>query len=161
METDALLLFALVMAVGLAGVLVPVVPGLLIVGAATVGWAWWDGSPAAWVVAGAMVVVLLCGTAAKYVLPGRTLKDAGAPWSTLLLGAAAAIVGFFVIPVVGLVVGGVLGVWAGELVRLRDRRGAWRSTWATIKAIGLGMVVELTAGVLAVAGWAVAVLVMR
>ena len=56
-------------------------------------------------------------------------------------------------------VGGVLGVWLAELARLRDTRLAWRSTWATLKAIGLGMALELGAGVLAVAIWVVVVLV--
>lgn len=161
METDVLLLFALLMAVGLAGVLIPVVPGLLVVAATTVGWAWWAGTATAWAVAGVMLVVLGLGTAAKYVLPGRTLKEAGAPWTTLVLGAACAVVGFFVIPVVGLLIGAVLGVWVGELARLRTARGAWRSTWATVKAIGVGMLLELAAGVTAVAFWAVAVLLMR
>jgi len=161
MDAGVLLLFGLAMAIGLVGTVVPVLPGLLVVAVAGVGWAWLEGGVAAWTVAVAMLAVLACGTVAKYVLPGRTLKDAGAPWSTLLVGAVAAVVGFFAIPVVGLLVGGVLGVWLAELRRLRSGRGAWRSTWATLKAIGLGVLLELTAGVVAVAIWVVAVLVLR
>lgn len=161
MGDDVLLLLALAMALGLVGVVVPVVPGLLIVAAAAVAWAWGDGSATAWAVLAVMLVVLAIGTLMKYVLPGRTLKGAGAPWSTLLVGAAGAIVGFFVIPVVGLAVGGILGVWLAELRRLRSSRGAWRSTWTTMKAIGLGVLLELTAGIVAVVIWVVAVLVVR
>lgn len=160
METDVLLLLALVMALGLVGVVIPVVPGLLIVALAAVAWASWEGGAFAWAVLAVILVVLGAGTVTKYLLPGRTLKDAGAPWSTLLLGAVGAVVGFFAIPVVGLVIGGVSGVWLAELRRLRSGRSAWRSTWATLKAIGLGVLLELTAGVVGVAIWVVAVLVL-
>jgi uncharacterized protein YqgC (DUF456 family) len=76
------------------------------------------------------------------------------------LGAVGAIVGFFVIPVVGLLVGGVLGVWLGELRRLRDAGAARRSTWATLKAIGIGLLLELAAGLVAVGIWVAGVLLL-
>nr|WP_284290737.1 DUF456 family protein [Angustibacter aerolatus] len=50
----------------------------------------------------------------KYVLPGRRLKDAGVPWWTTLAGVALGVVGFFVVPVVGLLLGFVLGVYLAE-----------------------------------------------
>ncbi len=161
MDLGVLLLLALGMAVGLVGIVVPVVPGLLLVAAVAVTWAVVEGGAGAWVVVAVMLVVLGLGTIAKYVLPSRTLKEAGAPWSTLVLGAVGAIVGFFVIPVVGLIVGGVLGVWLGEFRRLRDGGAASRSSWATLKAIGIGLLLELVAGVVAVGIWVAGVLVLR
>lgn len=160
MDQSTLLLIGLLMFIGLVGVVVPVVPGLLLIGAAGVWWAWLEGGAVAWVVAGLMLVVLTLGTVAKYLLPGRTLKQSGAPRSTLLLGALGAIVGFFVIPVVGLIVGGLAGVYLAELQRLNDSSAAWRSTWATTKAIGVGMLVELAAGVLAVLVWGLGALAL-
>ncbi|MDP9239698.1 MAG: DUF456 domain-containing protein [Actinomycetota bacterium] len=160
MDPGLLLLIALLMLVGLIGVVVPVIPGLLLIAAAGVAWAWLESGAAPWVVLGIMLVVLAIGTVAKYVLPGRTLKEAGAPRSTLLLGVLGAIVGFFAIPVVGLLVGGIAGVWLGEQSRLHDAGAAWLSTWATLKAIGLGMLVELAAGVVAVLVWAVGAFVL-
>jgi len=161
MDADILLLFGLAMAIGLIGVVIPVLPGLLVVAIAAVGWAWWAGGTAAWIVVALMLVVLALGTVVKYVLPARALKGAGAPWSTLALGVVGAVVGFFAIPVLGLLVGGVAGIWLGELRRLHNSRGAWRSTWATLKAIGLGMALELAAGIVAVGFWFASVLVLR
>jgi uncharacterized protein len=69
------------------------------------------------------------------------------------------VVGFFVIPVVGLVVGGVAAVYLAELARLQDLGLAWRSTWAVLRGIGIGMLVELTAALLMVGVWTLAVLV--
>jgi uncharacterized protein YqgC (DUF456 family) len=105
-----------------------------------------------------MAAVLAIGTVAKYVLPSRTLRQAGAPASTLVLGAVGGIVGFFVIPVIGLLVGAVAGIYLGEARRLSDSRAAGRSTLATLKAIGIGLLIELLAGVLAVAIWFVSVI---
>ena len=59
----------------------------------------------------------------KYVVPGRRLKENGIPNSTLLLGGVLGVVGFFVIPVVGLLVGFVLGVYLAELNRVGVDRG--------------------------------------
>lgn len=157
-DNEVLLLFGLALVIGLVGVLVPVVPGLLVIAVTTVAWAWWDGG-SAWVIASVMLVVLAAGTAAKYVLPSRSLRQAGAPRSTLVLAAVLAVIGFFVVPVIGFLLGGILGVWVGELRRLHDSGAAWTSTWVTLKAIGVGVLLEITAGVVAIAIWVVSVLV--
>ena len=48
-------------------------------------------------------------------------------------GAVLGVIGFFVIPVVGLVVGFVLGVYLAELVHRRDQRRAWRRRCTRVK----------------------------
>ncbi|MEJ7702972.1 MAG: DUF456 domain-containing protein [Geodermatophilaceae bacterium] len=118
MDVGTLVLIGLAMAVGLVGVVIPVIPGLLLVAVAGLGWAILAEGAGPWVVFGFMAVVLAVGTVAKYVLPSRTLRQAGAPASTLVLGALGGIVGFFVIPVIGLLVGAVAGIYLGELRRL-------------------------------------------
>lgn len=158
MEVGTLLLIGLAMAVGLVGVLIPVIPGLLLIAAAGLGWALLAEGIGPWVVFVVMAAVLAVGTVAKYVLPSRTLRQAGAPTSTLVLGAVGGIVGFFVIPVIGLLIGAIAGIFAGEMRRLADSRAAGRSTVATLKAIGIGMLIELLAGVVAVAIWFVSVI---
>lgn len=159
MDTAGLLLVAVVMGVGVIGVLVPLLPGLLLIAGAALVWALAEQETYSWVVFGAIMVLLAIGTVAKYLLPARQLTQAGAPRSTLLIGAVAAVVGFFVIPVLGLPIGGVGGVYVAELRRIGDSAAARRSTWLTIRAIGFGVLVELAAGLGAVALWAVAVLV--
>jgi uncharacterized protein len=159
-STGAELVVLLVMLVGLVGVLVPFLPGLVLVWAAGIAWVWFDGHGPAHLFVGVVLTGLLAvGIVAKYVLPARSASGAGAPKSTLLVGAAGAVVGFFVIPVVGLVVGGVAAVYLAELARLQDLGLAWRSTWAVLRGIGIGMLVELTAALLMVGVWTLAVLV--
>ena len=153
------LLVAVVMVVGIAGVVVPVLPGLFLVWAAGIVWVWLDGGGAARIVVGVLLTgLLIVGTVAKYVLPAWSATGAGAPRTTLLLGALGGIAGFFLIPVVGVVVGGVGAVYLAELVRLQNPGTAWRSTWAVLRAVGIGMLIELATAVLMLGTWTVGVL---
>jgi uncharacterized protein len=148
----------LAIVVGLAGVVVPVLPGTLLVLAAVLVWAVDSGRAEAWVVLAVATTFLVAGGIAKYVLPGRRLRTAGVPRSTLAAGAVGAIVGFFVVPVVGLVLGFVLGVYVAERRRVGGAQ-AWPATVHAIKAVGLAILIELTAALLAATAWAVGVLV--
>lgn len=159
MSASAELLVAAAMLVGIIGVFVPVLPGLLLIWAAGLVWVWQDGAGVVRVAVGvALTALLVIGSVAKYVLPARSAAGAGAPRSTLALGVAGAVVGFFAIPFAGMVVGGVGAIYLAEWRRLSDPRQAWRSTWLTLRAIGIGLLVELAAGVLMVGIWVVAVL---
>ena len=72
--------------------------------------------------------------------------------------SALGVVGFFVVPVVGLFLGFVLGVYLAERRRL-GAAGAWPSTKASLRAVGLSILIELVAGVLAAGTWVVGVTV--
>jgi uncharacterized protein YqgC (DUF456 family) len=82
------------------------------------------------------------------------------PRQTLLMGAAGAGAGFLLLPPLGLLLGGALGVYLAEARRSNDRAEAWRSTLQVLKAVGLGMLAELTAGVLMVGTWLIGVVVV-
>jgi hypothetical protein len=158
MET---LVVGLVMLVGLVGVLVPLLPGTALILAAGIGWAVLvvgEGTTR-WAVVGVMAVLLAAGMVLKYALPGRSMAGR-LPRQTLLLGAVGAGIGFFVLPIVGLLVGGALGVYLGEAQRASDRAEALRSTLQVLKAVGLGMLAELTAGVLMVGAWLIGVVLV-
>ena len=151
----------LLIIVGLAGVVVPVIPGLLLVWAGVLVWFLADRDTAHMLVLVAVSLVLVFGTVVKYLVPGRRLREGGVPWGTMALGALLGIVGFFVIPVVGLFIGFVLGVYLGETMRLSDNAEAWRSTKRALAAVGLSILIELAAGLVATAIWAGAVIAIE
>jgi uncharacterized protein YqgC (DUF456 family) len=152
-SATAELIVGLVIAVGIVGTIVPVLPGVLLVAGALVAWGVLEGSAVSWGVVAAGLAVLGAGLVLKYLVPGRRLKESGVPGSVLLAGGVLGIVGFFVIPVVGLVVGFVLGVYLAELVRLRDPKQAWPTTWTAMKSAGLSMLIELASAMIAAAIW--------
>src|SRR3954447_217350 len=151
-------LVALAIAVGVVGVFVPVLPGTLLVLGAILVWTMNVGGTTAWAVFAVAAGCLVIGSVVKYAVPGRRLKEAGVPGSTLALGGVLGIVGFFVIPVVGLVVGFVLGVYLAELNRV-GREAAWPATTHALKAVGLSMLIELAANLLAAGVWVTGVVI--
>ena len=143
----------LLVAVGLIGTVLTVLPGLLLVLAGIAVWAVPRNDVVGWTVLAAAVGVVLLGSVAKYLLPGRALKAAGVPGRSLLAGAVLGIIGFFVVPVLGLFLGFVLGVYLAELLRLREHETAWPSTRQALRAVGWSILIELAAGLLATAVW--------
>ena len=141
-------LCAIVILIGLLGIVVPVIPGVALIAGALVVWAYSTDTGLAWGIAWSGLVVLAVGFVIKYLVPHRRLKNAGVPRRTLVVGAALGIVGFFVIPVIGLFIGFVGGVWLAESNRL-GRSQAWPSTKAALKATGLSILIELASGLLA------------
>lgn len=151
------IVIGLLILVGLAGILLPVLPGLLLEVGAIVLWAGLEGGAWAWAIAIGAVVVGLIGQLVKYLVPGRRLRDAGIPRSTLYVAGALAIIGFFVIPVIGAVIGFVLGTYLAERQRVGHEL-AGPSTTASLRAVGLAIGIELSAGLLIAGAWLVTVI---
>ncbi|MEJ3657652.1 DUF456 domain-containing protein [Actinomycetes bacterium KLBMP 9759] len=151
--TAATLIAALLVVVGIIGIVVPVLPGLILVVAGIAVWAVPRGDALAWTVLGIAVAIVVAGSIAKYLLPGRKLRDSGVPGRTVAAGGVLGVVGFFVIPVVGLFLGFVLGVYLAELARLKDSSLAWPSTRRALAAVGWSILIELATGLLAAGVW--------
>ena len=149
---------ALMMVVGVVGIVVPVLPGLLLVVAGVVLWALEERSTTGWVVLGVGAVVYLAGLVLQWLVPGRRMKRAGVRTSTLLAGVVTAIVAAFVIPVVGLFVGFPLGIFLVSLARTRDHKEALRATGHALRAVGTNILIELVTAFTIIAVWAVTVL---
>lgn len=157
MSTGGIVLSALVIAVGLIGIVVPLLPGILLVYAAILVWAFVEHNLTGWVTLGVVTVLIGATTLIKYMWPMKRMRAADVGTITLVAGAALGIIGFFVIPVVGLVIGFVLGVYLAELASRRDQRVAWTSTKHAVKGVALSVGVELTGALLATAAWVVGV----
>lgn len=145
-------LVAVAIAVGLVGILVPLLPGALLVLAAMLVWAIDVSETTGWVVFGLAAAVIAVGQVVKYTVPGKRLKAGGIPNRSLLFGGVLGIVGFFVVPVVGLLIGFPLGIYLAERARLGPA-GAWPSTKAALRAVGVSILIELASALVATAIW--------
>jgi uncharacterized protein YqgC (DUF456 family) len=103
----------------------------------------------------AMTVLAVAAGLAGYVVPKRRAMGAGASTASVWLGAAGAVVGAFVVPVVGLPLGGVLGIYVGEWLRTSDTAAAWRATRATVAGFGIAALVQFGAALAMIAAWVV------
>jgi uncharacterized protein YqgC (DUF456 family) len=145
-------LFAIVaMAVGLIGTVLPVVPGAIIILAAAVihqimlgsekSLGWWNIA--------ALVLLTFISYALEFASGYFGAKRFGATkWGAFgaMIGALAGL--FFPFP--GLIIGPVVGAFAGELVAGKRLISAGRAGWGTLLFNLLGMLGKLTIGLVMV-----------
>lgn len=141
--------------IGLAGIVFPVLPGSIMVGIGALAWAIWGASGWGWIAFGVAAVLLIIGALSSWLLTGASLQRNEVPKWPVTVGILLGIAGMFVLPGFGLPIGFALGLLLAEWFRMRDLRKALTTSWATLKALGLGILVEfgcamLATGVLAV-----------
>ena len=158
MSDLGLVVVGVAIATGIVGIVVPVLPGALLAWAAIAVWALAVGSATAWAVLAIATLVIGGAQVVKVLVPGRRLRDAGVSRRSIAAGVGLAVVGFVVIPVVGFFVGFPLGVYLEERRRLGEHASAWRSTREALRAMGLSIVIELSATVIAAGAWLAVVL---
>ncbi len=139
--------------VGIAGTVVPILPGPFLVAGAVALWGIVTGGTWGWGIAAFAVILVALATGLKYLIPARWMRDGGVPSIVLIVGGLAGIVGFFVIPIVGLILGFIGGVFVAELFRVKSVDKAWPTTWTAMKAAGLGMLIDLASVLLVSAAW--------
>jgi uncharacterized protein YqgC (DUF456 family) len=154
----AALLCGLALAVSLAGILIPVLPGSILGLLALLEWALFGGAGwGGWLVFAIGGVLFACGMASSAFLTGRRLKQRSIPSRSVVAGAVLAIVGMFILPVVGLVLGFAVGLLASEWHRTGHLRGAASSSWAALKATGVGILAEFGFACAAATVWVIGV----
>lgn len=159
-QITGLVLALLVMAVGLAGSVLPGIPGPPLVLAAAIGHRLWFGAASVSnLVMGTLVGLVVLALALDYVASLVGARKLGATWRGVTGAAVGAVVGIFTGPL-GIVAAPFAGATLGELLGGREFREAARA--------GLGAVLGLLAGVVgkvacsaAMIGLFVASVVMR
>ncbi|MBI3244277.1 MAG: DUF456 domain-containing protein [Chloroflexi bacterium] len=128
----------LVMAVGLIGTLLPALPGIELIWLATLGYGVFSG----WGKWGVFLFILITltlvvGEVVIWWLTNTTAAKTGASWQAVLLSIILGLIGMFVIPVVGALIGAMLGVFLVEYRRRRDWREALKATTGVLWGAGL------------------------
>lgn len=141
--------------IGALGTIFPILPGSILVIIGLLIWAIVIGGPVGWTVFGIGLLLSGSGMAASALLTGKRLKQREIPNRSILTGAVVGVAGAFVIPVVGLFLGFVLGLYASEWYRLRDPKQAWDASVVAMKSVGLGMLIEFACAGTAIAVWIV------
>lgn len=146
------LLIGFVIAVGVLGTLVPILPGVALIWVAALVYGLAQGFGAVgWVAMTLITALAIGGVAAGIVMPQRAALAGGIGVRGQLIAVGLAAVGFFVIPVVGIAVGFVVGVYL--VARRRHPERAWQVTTSTVRAMVLAAGVQFAAGVLMALVW--------
>ncbi|WP_435198373.1 DUF456 domain-containing protein [Janibacter sp. GS2] len=144
--------------VGVIGIVVPVLPGLLLCVTAVLLWAGQTGGTIAWTTFGVVLALYALGVSLQLLIPGRRMRREGVGGLTLALGVVGAIIGFFVIPGLGLPIGFVLGVFAAEYLRFRELGRAWEATKSALRGVLHSMGIELATAFLIALTWTAGIL---
>ena len=155
-ETVATLIVGVVLLIGLVGTIVPVLPGVLLMWAGVVAYGFLVGFDTIGII---IVIVATALSVAAFALglivPKRAADESGAAKSSQWAAAIGAVIGFFVIPFVGVVVGALAGIALSEI----RNKGSWElargSTIAVAKGFGVSAIVQFGCGVLILFAWGV------
>ncbi|MFO7778077.1 MAG: DUF456 domain-containing protein, partial [Nitriliruptoraceae bacterium] len=119
----------------------------------------WQGTDTTgWLVAWWLTGLFALATLVTVVLPTRRGRELGATSASFASGLLGAVVGFFVLPVAGFLIGFLVGLAVGERARLGEWEAARTSTFAVLRAYGLGVLLELLLGLTMVGSWLAAVI---
>ena len=142
------------MLVGLAGTLFPVLPGIVLMWVAAIAYGLSFGFDALGIGITAVISVLtVVALVLGVVLPKQAAAGAGASNKAQLAAGVGAIIGFFVIPVVGLVIGAVVGIAIAEYYEKGDWELAKGSTIAVAKGFGVSTLAQFAIGVAILLIW--------
>lgn len=148
-EIAAAVVAVLACLIGLTGIVIPVLPGSITVGAGLLVWAIWGASSWGWWAFGVGAVFLAVGATSGLVLTKRGLDRKEIPTWPILVGLLGGIIGTFLLPALGLVIGFVAGLLLAEYLRVKDFKLALDTSWVAIKSVGIGMIIELGCAMLA------------
>lgn len=147
---------AVIMVIGLCGVVIPILPGLALIWVTALVYGFIVGFGAGGIAVMVVLTALLLVSIVKSVLvPRRTAQEAGASGWSQFGGLVGAIIGFFVIPVVGVIVGALAGVLVVEVALKGNWAEAWTATIATAKGFGLSVLIDVALGLLMIGTWSV------
>lgn len=133
--------------VGLAGTVLPGIPGTLLIFGVGLGYSWLTGFEriegwVLWTLAG----MALIAQVSDMLLGALTAKLAGASGRAVLGAAVGALVGIFVLGPLGLILGPVIGAFVVELVGGKDLFRSSRSGIAAGAGTLIGMALNVVLG---------------
>jgi uncharacterized protein YqgC (DUF456 family) len=142
------------MIIGLLVVLVPVLPGLVIIWVAALGYGIAAGfGTLGWIMFAIITVLMIGGSFADNILMGTQAHKGGAPWWSILIALAAAIAGNFALPIIGGVLAALLALFLVELARRRDAKKALAATQGMLVGCGWAVVIRVIIGLVMIGLW--------
>jgi uncharacterized protein YqgC (DUF456 family) len=144
---------------GLIGIVVQVLPGAVLVLGGILVWAIMTGGTQAWVVFGIAAAAIAIAEVLQWILAGKHMRKAEVPVLTLAVGGIAGIIGFFVIPVLGLFLFFVGAIFLLEWLRRKDVSAAWGATKAALQATLITIGVQLAGSLVATGAWVIGLII--
>lgn len=153
---ETLTLFVLL--AGLAGLLIPVFPGLTVMWLATLVYALVQAANdkmtwADWTLFALITLLMLVGNIIDNIIIAKHVRDKQVPWSSILLAFGAGIVVSLIFTPLGGMAAAPAGLFLAEWRRLKDRSAAFANTKAWMTGWGWAIAAKLGFGIIMIALW--------
>lgn len=137
----------LLILIGLAGIVLPFLPDILLIWATAVGYGWWSGWEGNTFVYLAIISLLgLAALGAEVWMSGLGAKIGGASLAASFSGLLLGIVGFIILGPAGAAGGLLVGSFLVEYFQHRDARRAIKGMLGVGVGYGTSMIVKLLLG---------------
>lgn len=143
-----------IMLFGLLGLLIPVLPGLVIIWVAALvyglitGFSWASG-----IIMVVLTILMAVGSLIDNFIMGASARQTGASWWAIGAALTAGIVGSILLPPFGGLVLALAALFAVEYGRLKNWRQAVETTRSMAFGCGWSVVVRLAIGVIMIMLW--------
>lgn len=153
-DTALVVVTGIAMVLGVAGTVLPLLPGLWLIWVAGLVYAFAsDAGTGGWVAMALLTILATAGSVVTIALPHRSGSTIGLPLWGQAVAALLAVIGFFVVPVLGAAIGFVLGVVLAMVARTNDLRSALPAAWSVIRAMLVASAIQFATGIVMVAVW--------
>lgn len=143
-----------IMIVGLLGLLIPIIPGLVIIWLASLAYGIGVGfQTPGWIFFIILTVIMVVGSVVDNIVMGHQAHRTGASWISVLLAMIFGLVGTFILPIIGGFLGALAALFVAEWIRRKNWREAITATtgWAT--GCGWAVVIRFMLGMLMIGIW--------
>ncbi len=143
-----------VMLIGWMGLVIPILPGLVIIWVAGLVFGIVSGfSTAGWIIIALMTILMVAGSLSDNVIMGASARQQGASWIAIGVALVLGVAGTLLLPPFGGLVLALLGIFAIEFYRHRDWRKALSSAKSMAFGCGWSVVVRAGIGALMIGLW--------
>ena len=143
MEYVWLTLAWLIIAVAAVGSILPVIPGPPIAYGAVLLMDWATGWQYGWKPHALILFAVVAVTILDFVVPAAGAKRYGASKSGTRMSIVGMLVGMIWFPPFGLLLGAIVGAFAGELLDGKREREALRAAWGVLIGTVAGIILKL------------------
>lgn len=150
---------AVIMGIGLLGLLFYIIPGLTIIWLAVLVYGIVTGfNVGSGIVFGIITLLMVGGNLIDNLIMGAEAKKTGASWPSILVALVAGIAGTFILPPFGGLIFAAVGILVVEWIRKRNLAEGAKSAGGILKGCGLAVVTRFGIGALMIGLWVIWVL---
>lgn len=145
---------AVVMGIGLLGLLFYIVPGLTIIWLATLAYGIVTGfSLGSGILFAVITLLMLGGNLIDNLFMGKEARKTGASWLSIAVALVAGIAGTFILPPFGGLIFAAVAILVVEWIRKKDIKEGLKSTGSILKGCGFAVAARFFIGVVMIAMW--------